>query len=107
MGTLKIGSLNCRGLADKVKRKDFFLRCKNKYDISVLIDTHCKKETENQWRQEWGYTCYFCSHTGNSRGITILFNNTFQYKVHDEIKDKEGNYLILYITVQECRMLIL
>ena len=104
MSSVKIGSLNCRGLADEVKRKDFFLRCKNKYDISVLIDTHCKKEKENQWRQEWGYTCYFSSHTGNSRGIAVLFNNTFQFKVHDEIKDKEGNFLIFDVTIQECRM---
>jgi hypothetical protein len=38
---------------------------------------------------------YFSSHTGNSRGIAILINNTFKYNVHNEIIDKEGNYLIL------------
>ena len=45
--SIKIGALNCRGLADEVKRKDIFLRSKEKYDISVLTDTHCKKENEN------------------------------------------------------------
>ena len=53
MSSIKIGALNCRGLADELKRKDFFLRCQENYDISILVDTHCKKENENQWRQEW------------------------------------------------------
>ena len=33
---------------------------------------HCKKENENQWKQEWGYKGYFSSHTDNSKGIAIL-----------------------------------
>lgn len=85
MGSIIIGSLNCRGLSDRLKRKDFFLKCQEKYDISILVDTHCKKENENQWKQEWGYKGYFSSHTGNSRGIAILINNTFKYNVHNEI----------------------
>ena len=104
MASIKIGSLNCRGLAEDVKRKDLFLRCKEKYDITILVDTHCKKENENKWRQEWGYKGFFCSHTGNSRGIAILFNNTFKFSVHNEIYDRKNNFIILDITIQECRM---
>ena len=104
MTSIKIGSLNCRGLAEEVKRRDIFLRCKKRYDISILIDTHCKKEKENKWREEWGYKGFFSSHTGNSRGIAILFNNTFPFTVHNEIYDKNGNYLILDVSIQECRM---
>ena len=104
MVSITIGSLNCRGLAEEVKRKDIFLRCKNKYDIAILTDTHCKKEYENKWQQEWGYTGFFSSHTSNSRGTAILLNNTFPFTVHREIYDKYGNYLILDITIQECRM---
>ena len=69
----------------------------------MLIDTHCTKEKENQWQHEWGYKGCFCSHTSHSRGVAILFNNTFPYTVHKEIKDQLGNYLILDITVQEYR----
>jgi exonuclease III len=65
---------------------------------------HCKKENENQWKQEWGYKGYFSSHTDNSKGIAILINNTFKYNVHNEIIDKEGNYLILDITIQKYRI---
>ena len=47
---------------------------------------------------------FFSSHTGNSRGIAILFNNTFPFTLHNEIYDKNGNYLILDVSIQECRM---
>ena len=46
MNSIKIGSINCRGLAsDSVTRRDVFLRCRTKYDISLLIDTHSDKQT--------------------------------------------------------------
>ena len=65
---------------------------------------HCKKENENQWKQEWGYKGYFSSYTDKSKEIAILINNTSKYNVHNEIIDKEGNYLILDITIQEYRI---
>jgi hypothetical protein len=41
MALLKIGSINCRGLSsDKIKRRDIFLKCRQKYDISFLIKRH-------------------------------------------------------------------
>ena len=88
MVSIKIGAVNCRGLSEDVKRRDFFLRCRKKYDISILIDTHSKQEKENQWQHEWGYKgyfSYFSSHTGYSRGVAILMNSTFNFKVHDII----------------------
>ena len=71
--SIKIDTINCRGLAKKVQRNDFFSRCSENYDISILIDTHCNKEKENKRRQEWGYTSFFSSHTENSRGIAVFF----------------------------------
>ena len=104
MAAITIGSLNCRGLSDDVKRRDFFLRYRKKYDVIILTDTHCVKEKEKQWQHEWGYKAHFSSHTSHSRGIVILMNNTFKFIVHKEIKDQNGNYLILDITIQEYRM---
>ena len=69
----------------------------------MLIYTHSKKDNEQQWKQEWGYAASFCSHTSHSRGIAILFNNTFKYTLHKEIMDKNGNYFILDITIQDYR----
>ncbi|VDI42705.1 Hypothetical predicted protein [Mytilus galloprovincialis] len=99
-----IGALNCRGLSEEVKRRDIFDRCNKKYDITILCDTHCTKERENKWRNEWGYQAYFCSFTGHSRGVAILLNNKFKVIVHKEYKHKEGNYLILDMTIHEYRI---
>ena len=42
---------------------------------------------------------YFSSFTGHSRGISILLKNTFQLTVHKELYDRNGNYLILELTL--------
>jgi hypothetical protein len=77
MVIIKIGSINCLGLAsDKIKRQDIFLKCRQNYDITLLVDTHCKKELEIYWRSELGYKARFCSHTTDSRGVAILFKNS-------------------------------
>ena len=87
MALLKIGSINCRGLSsDNIKRRDIFLKCRQNYDISFLIDTHSKNETESYWRSEWGNDIKFSSQSSNSRDVAILFRNTFQYHIEKEIK---------------------
>jgi hypothetical protein len=47
--------------------------------LDFLIDTHSKNETEPYWRSEWGNDIKFSSQSSNSRGVAILFRNTFQY----------------------------
>jgi exonuclease III len=69
-----------------------------------LIDTHItKKNVENQWHTDWGYDAYFSSYASNSKGVSILFKNTFEFKIHRDIKDKNGNFIILVITVSDYR----
>jgi len=54
---------------------------------------------ENQW-----HTDAYCSfYASNSRGVAILFKNSFEFKVHRDIKDKNGNFIILDITVSDYR----
>ena len=82
MALLKTGSINCRGLSsDKIKRRDIFLKCRQNYDVSFLFDIHSKNETEPYWRSEWGNDIKFSSQSSNSRGVAILFRNTFQYHI--------------------------
>jgi exonuclease III len=102
MALLKIGSINCRGLSsDKIKRRDIFLKCRQNYDISFLIDTHSKNETEPYWRSEWGNDIKFSSQSSNSRGVAILFRNTFQYHIEREIKDSDRNFIILSVRIND------
>ena len=50
-----IGTLNCRGLRDILKRKKLFswLREKNQ-DLFLLQETHSTAGDEVTWEREWG-----------------------------------------------------
>lgn len=85
MGSLKIICMNCRGLSsDNIKRRDISSKCRENFDIAFLVDTHCKKELEKYWQAEWGYKVIFSSYTTSSRGVAILFRNTFPFEIFDK-----------------------
>ena len=102
MSSLKIASLNTQGLGDSFKRRDVFhyLRDK-KFSIYFLQDTHFEKVNEKHIRAEWGYECFFASNNSRSRGVAILFNNNFDFKVKEVISDIQGNYIIVNLTTME------
>ena len=97
---ITICSLNCRGLGDKVKRRDVFkyLRSK-KFEIYCLQDVHWDKKWEKMIRAEWGYECITACNTTRSRGVSILFNNTFEFKLSNVQKDNKGNWVVLDINI--------
>ena len=82
MAKLKVMSCNCQGLGNFRKRRDLFqyLRQKN-CSVYFLQDTHFEKKIERQIRAEWGYECYFSSFSSQSRGVAILLNNNFDFKI--------------------------
>ena len=49
------------------------------------------------------YDAYLSSDASNSRGVAILFKHSFDFKVYRDIKDKNGNFIILDITVSDYR----
>ena len=52
---LKIAFMNCRGLADKIKRLDVFNYFrKKKFDIVCLQDIHIEQQNVDKIRTEWG-----------------------------------------------------
>ena len=107
MTSLKICSFNVRGIKERNKRRDIFnwLR-KKKYDICLLQESHCTKEQEKTWQNEWGYRAYYSSHTSNSRGVVTLVNNTFKYELHSILSDSEGRYVILDCSISGQRCVI-
>lgn len=106
--TITLVSMNCQGLSNKTARADTlnFLKSKN-YSIYMLQDTHFINKEEKYIRAQWGYECYFSNFTSQSRGVAILFNNNFEFKVHNIEKDNEGNKLILDIAIKDKRLLLI
>jgi hypothetical protein len=96
-----IESVNCRELAGKIKIRDNFSICKERYDIT---DTHCFLENESQWRGECGYIGKFGSYSSRCRGVVVLFKNSFEFRINSEILDTNGNVVILDITIQDYRL---
>ena len=106
VSTIRLGAMNVRGLSSSAsKRRDVFnwLRGKN-IDIALLSEVHSENDSVGRWIAEWGYKGFFSSFNSSSRGVCILFNNTFEFTIHQEYADKEGRYLILDLTLQGVRM---
>ena len=53
----------------------------------MLQDAHFVTKEENYIKTQWGYDCYFSNFSSNSRGVAILFNDNFEYEVHEVEKD--------------------
>ena len=104
---ITITSMNCQGLGNYDKRKDVlnFLKQK-KYSIYCLQDTHFTEREENYIRAQWGFECFFSSYNSQSRGVAILFNNNFEYKLNRIKKDQQGNKLILDMTILGKKILL-
>lgn len=43
----------------------------------------------------------------NSRGVCILFNNNFEFKIHGEKKDRGGNLLALDLSIEDNRVTLI
>ena len=100
----KICSLNVNGLGDFKKRKDVFNYLRDlKNDIYFLQETHFITNQENFIRAAWGYETWVAGIESNSKGVAILFNSSFEYKLHDIIRDPNGSYLALDITILQKR----
>ena len=69
-------SVNCWGLGDCKKEKMCLI------SVYFLQDTHFVKYKELLIRAEWGFECIFNCNSSQSRGVTILLNNNFEYKIH-------------------------
>ena len=100
---ITIFSQNCRGgLSVATKRRDLFQYVRSKkYNIVCLQDTHINKKLEAFIKAEWGYEAYFSSYATNSRGVMVLINNNFEQEVKRIKTDKNGNFVILDMVIED------
>lgn len=101
-------SMNCQGLSNKNSRADTlnFLKGK-KFSVYFIQDTHFTTKEEKYIRTQWGYECFFSNFSSQSRGVAILFNNNFELEVHKVEKDNNENKLILDVTIEGNRMVLI
>ena len=79
---VKLSSANCRGLRNKIKRYDVINYMKSKkVHILCLQDTHLTSDDEADLKSIWEGEILLHEVNTNSRGVAILLNNTFEYKI--------------------------
>ena len=69
------------------------------YSVCCLQDVHWDNKWSKMIRAEWGYECFFAGFTTNSRGVAIVFNNNFEFKVTNVLRDGNGNWISLSLKI--------
>ena len=98
--SIKLLSLNVRGLSNFKKRRAIFSWCrKQKADLIFLQETHSTKEREGQWIKEWGTQIFFSHGSTNARGVAVLIKNGLDIKIQMNQTDLTGR--LIYIVIKE------
>ena len=99
--SLKLVTLNCRGLGGLQKRRDVLNYLKQKqFSIYMSQDTHFTSDDINVVRSMWGYEVFVSPGRSDARGTAILFNNNFEFKILKQESDQIGNLLKLEVFVE-------
>lgn len=108
LNSIKISSTNVRGMNDFQKRRDVlnYLRQQN-FNIYCLQDTHFTESLHPYISAEWGGEVLYSSYTSNSRGVCILFNNDFEYKIIKSKHDMNGNFIVVDLEIEGKRLTLI
>ena len=92
--SIKLLSINCQGLRNKQKQGDILTYVKEKkLNIACLQETHLLESDIPSLKRFWEVDIYVSGHKTNSRGVSILLNSNFEYKVISLKMDSAGNFL--------------
>ena len=105
---LKILTLNCNGIADKLKKRDIFDRIRNtNCNIYFLQETHLKEDDEDLIRASWGYDVVVAGNSSNSGGTAVLFKNNFEFQITRTLKDPHGQFILISIQCMNKKFLLI
>ena len=101
--SLKLLSLNVRGLGNFRKRRAIFTWCcKQKADLIFLQETHTTNNCESHWKKEWGSSIIFSHVNLKSEQAKSFLENPNILKLSDELSSRcEAK-----ITFQECESIL-
>ena len=74
---------------------------KHEVDLIFLQETHSKKDSERQWKNEWGGEMIISDGSSNSCGVAILFKKGFDCTVFSKFDDPLGRYLTLKVVIKD------
>lgn len=72
-----------------------------KFSIIFIQEVHSSAGTEKLWAIEWGYTAIFSSCSSSRGGVSVLFNNNFQFEILKQHCDPEGRVIIVDIKTND------
>ena len=102
MTTLRIESLNCRGIRDGIKRLDILDCARNrKTNIICLQETHITGRDINLIKKEWNVKYLISGNQSNAKVVMIILDNNFEYKIHNVNTDPDGRYIFCEIEIPE------
>ena len=104
---IKLLSANCQGLRDKAKRFDVLTYMKSlNANIICLQDTHLRDDISSI-KKLWNGECLLHDTKTNSRGVAILFNTGFEYKILKTDTDGLGNFLMVQVNICGSKILLI
>ena len=98
--SIKILTLNARGLRDTLKRRKIFNYYRNKADLMWLQESHSTKNDELIWESEWNGDIMFSHGQSNARGVCVLMPKGTKTGITNVRKDCAGRLIKFELTWQ-------
>ena len=110
--SLKLLSLNVRGLSNFRKRRAIFTWCrKQKADLIFLQETHSTQNDECKWKKEWGADIIFSHGSSNARGdrgVAVgLIKGGLDIVIQHESLKSNGRSIVLKVKIKDKNYLLL
>ena len=107
MASINLLSFNAKGLKDEEKRLTTFNWLKKqKAYIILLQETHSYKESEKDWKKNWGGQIIFSHGTSGARGVSILIDKGLNHIINEQKTDDDGRIVIIDMNIDKNRFII-
>ena len=104
--SIKLISLNVRGLGDRIKRRAILNFYRKHAGIICLQETHSTPDIEQLWINEWGGDIVFSHGTSKSRGVCILMPKGMLQVTSNKQCDLDGRIIAIEIGQGEENILL-